>query len=435
LHQRVFVESLQLHPIKLNLSLRLAPRPATAQAAAAAERDGEAHSVAGLLERGWRVLGSTLINAEQVPFKMPKAAMHRVLLPYSSLIRELQQHYSRALVQQAYKLLPSSWLFGDPYGMLRQLRKDWRRCRQELRHSAWQQLPAVLSQGTGRLVRSVASKAVRAGSMSTVALSRGLAAMLSEGDAIVTADIGLVDALLRGVGGVAKETARGTELVVGWLQAHTGLLSLGIQGLLLSCAVPLGLGYALRHLLLFTMAGSLSAMRSSLDVVRLVVQVPPLHQLGRARPPRLMAACALLVPYCESVHDPLVQSILSRIYPDELYPDLIHSMTQPDQQSIVLITTSAIICVTAHGIGSIEWKVNLVDVLLLQERATELRIVCLPTDSSSVRPACDFVRHTVMAASADLASQLHELVRVAALNARRIPFSCDASVGSHIRKA
>ena len=60
---------------------------------------------------------------------MPAVEMHRALLPPGGLVQEVHGQYARALLQQAYMLLPSAALLGDPYGMLRTLRQRARRAR------------------------------------------------------------------------------------------------------------------------------------------------------------------------------------------------------------------------------------------------------------------------------------------------------------------
>jgi len=94
---------------------------------------GHRYSRADCVHMYLYTLCSLLFSSVQVPVRLPAVAMKAVVLPSSATFgRELGHRYSRALVNQAYKLLPSSAAFGDPYGLLRKLKKGWLRYRHEV---------------------------------------------------------------------------------------------------------------------------------------------------------------------------------------------------------------------------------------------------------------------------------------------------------------
>lgn len=85
---RTFVHRFRVAPVKLRLSIQLAPRPA-----------GEAPAtLLAVLLRGLRWLGITLVHAERLPVGLPEVLLQRVLLPRGGLLQEVQQRYTFALM-------------------------------------------------------------------------------------------------------------------------------------------------------------------------------------------------------------------------------------------------------------------------------------------------------------------------------------------------
>ena len=144
--QRVFVEHFRFAAVPVKLSLQHASRPdTTATNAGGLQGAPEEQSIspaAGAL-RWLRWVGITLIGLDEVPLLLPEVALQRASISVDGLLNEVQQQYARALLQQAYKLLPSAALLGDPYGMLRNLQQGWLKHRQALRHAPWSSVPAV----------------------------------------------------------------------------------------------------------------------------------------------------------------------------------------------------------------------------------------------------------------------------------------------------
>merc|ERR1711965_176588 len=106
---------MRLGAIPLKLSLQRAARPDAPEPTAGGSAEGGGADY-GVL-RWLRWLGITLIGLEEFPLRLPEVALNRSVLPLDGLVQEVQQQYTRAVMQQAYKLLPSAALFGDPYGV------------------------------------------------------------------------------------------------------------------------------------------------------------------------------------------------------------------------------------------------------------------------------------------------------------------------------
>ena len=131
-----------------------------------------------VLLRGLRMLGISLVHAEAVPVRLPEVVLQRMLLPRGGIAHEVHRRYQRALLQQAWQLVPSSALLGDPYGLARQLVNAARQLGQEMRRASWADLPAVTAAGASRLVQGVLADGLRAAKMSALAISKGLTALL-----------------------------------------------------------------------------------------------------------------------------------------------------------------------------------------------------------------------------------------------------------------
>ena len=92
-----------------------------------------------------------------------------------------------------------------------------------------------------------------------------LAALLAE-ERRFTADVSLLEGLLCGFGGFARETAFG----VGWLTRGARLrnLPLALEGPLLMALVPIGMTRGVQRMLLLVAVGLLSLTRSTVEASR-----------------------------------------------------------------------------------------------------------------------------------------------------------------------
>ena len=415
-NERVMVEDLHLKPVKLRLSLQLAPRPQAAAMAAARP------SVSLLLAQSWRLLGSTLISAEGVPMRLPAIAMKGVVLPSSGYLgKEIGTRYTRALLHQAYyKLLPSSAALGDPYGMLRRLQKGWLRARHEMKRSSWSRLPYVLAHSAGRLTQSTLSNALRAGGTSAEAISRSLAANLPDGERHPT----LIEALLRGVGGAAREAARGAEAFVARVPAGYPLAA---QCVALMLGVPIGSLRAFRHFLFMSAVGGLSAMTSSFDAIRAVIKGADLARLAaldepaRARPPRTVAARQLIPPLCETATLNAAMELLAQFEPAGTLLYTIELAFPPD--AVVLLTPSALLCADHSAPKPLRWLVPLEHVCSIDLNGSTLILLSRDPDPVNDAPTNALQRHEMQARTDVDAISLQEVVRVARLNYLGLPFA------------
>eukprot|EP00962_Isochrysis_galbana_P029966 scaffold9689_cov116-Isochrysis_galbana.AAC.2 len=349
--------------------------------------------------------------------------MKGVVLPSSAAFgRELGQRYTRALLHQAYfKLLPSSVALGDPYGMLRKLQKGWLRARHEMRRSSWRRLPYVTAHCAGRLLQSTVSNTLRAAGTSAEALSRSLSANLPDDQPNLT----LAEAVLRGVGGVAREAARGAEAV---LARNPFRVPFPLQCMLLTAALPLGMLRSVRHLLFMGLVGGLSSMRSSFDAFRAVVKGVELARIGataepgRARAPRPVPTGQLLPPWCDTDLLAAGSPLLAAARPGV---PLLYAVEAAGAEATVLLTPTALLCVRPDAPAPPVWEVELGDILLIQRRNEVVCLLCQAPEASS--PAGtgaprELVRHEVHAPTDDAAAALHEVLRVAQLNCARLPF-------------
>ncbi len=432
---QTYVQQLRIQPLRVLLSLRLAPTPLVTGAG----------PLTAMLVRGFRAVGSTLLNAEGVPVRLPELRLARVMLPVGGLARELRQFYSRALLQQAYKLLPSSAVFGDPYGQLRKLRNSWESQRREMRHASWAELPSLVAIGTGQLVQSLLSSALGAGGKSSRALSKVLAAALDErsratprgddgvrdgkdgandeieGEAIT---LGFAEALFKGVGGLAVEAARG-QMVVRNLAPSA--LPFGLECALLTAAMPVGLGMAARRLALLSAVGSLSLIRSSLDAFRaLTIRSTVAPTAGRARAPRILGPRELLKPSVDPGVMAHGNALLASL-DAEYHAPLAHIACGGTASKVALLTSERLICVgqqqqtggAAAASARLIWSVALPAIVELQQ---EEHAVCVISVEDDTR-----VRRLVSVDSRDDAAQLMEMMRLTALNSAGLAFEPESA--------
>jgi len=426
---RLFVRHFKLHAVNLKLSLQRATAPDSDGLPAVAgppvdapDRDGDVHHDA--LVFGWlRWLGVTLMSLDEMPIRLPEVTLQRVLLPSGGLLQELQQRYGRALWQQAYKVLPSAALLGDPYGTLRRLRKGWLQYWQELNRASWRELPTVSARGGVHLLSLALSNVLHATGTSTLALYNSLTALLAQEGRFT--DVSLLEGLLCGLGGLARETARGVE----WLASGGKLnrLPLVLEGPALMLLVPVGLTRGVQRLLLLLAVGSLSVTRSSVEASRSLLrgQGEVARRPGRARAPRELAPHQLLSPLSHPDGPSVLASLLERVSGRDA--PLLYAVPMHAPRGMLLVTATSVIAACTQT-GAAYWVLALEDLLLVQRQDALLRLLCLsvqarvvppliPAAAHAAAPAVTLLHHVGMVSAAH-ATRVHEMLGVASLNAR-----------------
>lgn len=422
---RLFVRHFKLHAVNLKLSLQRADAPDWDGLPApvdAPDHGGDMHHDAHVF--GWlRWLGVTLMSLDEMPMRLPEITLQQVLLPSGGLMQELQQRYGRALWQQAYKVLPSSALLGDPYGTLRRLRKGWLQYWQELSRASWRELPVVSARGGVHLLSLALSSVLHATGTSTLALYNSLTALLVQ-EGHFTADVSLVEGLLCGLGGLARETARGVEWLASGGKLHR--LPLVFEGPALMLLVPVGLTRGVQRLLLLLAVGSLSFTRSTVEASRTLLrgQGEVAERPGRARAPRELAPHQLLSPLSHPDGPSVLASLPERVSGRDA--PLLYAVPMHAPRGMLLVTATSVIAVCTQT-GAVYWVLALEDLLLVQRQDALLRLLCLSADAR-VAPANPVAAHATAAAatllhhvgmvSAAHATRVHEMLGVASLNAR-----------------
>ena len=162
--------------------------------------------------------------------------------------------------------------------------------------------------------------------------------------------------------------------------------------------------------------GSLSTMRSSADAVRGLL-APAKMETGRARAPRA-AESAALCPMCAApptitgqADDPLRKGVLHAA-----------SLCAPTAGALHL-TPSAVRCVGDYG--QLRWELPFERALLVQQRGSRVRVLAMaPRDSDGSMGAATEHFEVALHSEED-AARLHEMLRLASLNARggALPFA------------
>jgi hypothetical protein len=423
---RLFVRHFKLHAVSLKLSLQRATAPDSDGLPApvdAPNHGGDMHHDA--LVFGWlRWLGVTLMSLDEMPMRLPEVTLQQVLLPSGGLMQELQQRYGRALWQQAYKVLPSAALLGDPYGTLRRLRKGWLQYWQELSRASWRELPVVSARGGVHLLSLALSSVLHATGTSTLALYNSLTALLVQ-EGRFTADVSLVEGLLCGLGGLARETARGVEWLATGGKLHR--LPLVLEGPALMLLVPVGLARGVQRLLLLLAVGSLSFTRSTVEASRSLLrgQGEVAQRPGRARAPRELAPHQLLSPLSHPDGPSVLASLLERVSGRDA--PLLYAVPMHAPRGMLLVTATSVIAACTQT-GAVYWVLALEDLLLVQRQDALLRLLCLsaearvapplsPVAAHATAPAATLLHHVGMVSAAH-ATRVHEMLGVASLNAR-----------------
>ena len=412
--QRLFVEHLELAAVPLKLSLQHASRPSSSTSNGSHEHEHvNARLPAASLLQWLRWLGITLIGLDEVPLRLPEVMLHRMLLPVDSVAQEVQQQYTRALMQQAYKLLPSAALLGDPYGMLRTLRQGWHKHRQIMRHTAWPYVPAVALQGVADMLRSSAASFLRAAGKSAHALSSSLDALLSE-QGLSGLEVSLPEALLLGVGGLARETSRAIQVMLLRIDERFPTLSGGSQAILAMALLPFGVARATQRLVLLLALGCLSWTRSTVDACRSIL-APVQGEAGRTRAAR-PGGSFVLYPMCAAA---LARSPAAPIMGDGIQGLLCAELCEPP--GVLLLSAQVLRCMGPTADDRMRWELPLSSLLLVQQSGAAVQLVALqvPVSSSSTNSA-PLVFYKVSTLSNGEAARLQEMLRLAGLNARGV---------------
>lgn len=419
---RLFVRHFKLQAVKLKLSLQ--------RATSMNDDEGGGHDDSPLF-RWLRWLGVTLMSLDEMPLRLPEIRLQRVLLPSGGLEKELQLRYGRALRQQAYKVLPSSALLGDPYGTLRRLRTGWLHYMQEVSRAPWRKLPMVGARGAVHLLSLALSTLLRATGTSTLALNNGLAALLAEeGRAAGTgaADLSLVEGLLLGVGGLARETAHSVERLSArseWMRR----LPPPLDGPVLMLLVPVGLLSGVRRMLLLAAVGGLSATRSAVEASRRLLRSRAQAALlrpgiGRARVPRELAPLQLVSPISHPDGPRVLASLPDTADAAEAAvasAPLLCAVQVHSPRGLLLVTAAGVIAAATDEVVVVRWAVAHEELLLVQRQGALLRLLCFSRPAGGAAAggvAGGTLVHAVELASPAHAARLQELLSVATLNAR-----------------
>ena len=425
LGQRLFVKRLKLDPVKLKLTWR-SSRPDAPSSVTSS--DGHAdRAVSASLLRWLRWLGITLIGLEDAPACLPEVVLNRAVLPLDSLLSDLQLRYSRALIGEAQKLLLTSVaVFGDPYGTLRTLRQAWFKQLQKLRRTPWRQLPLATTQSASLLLRASAANMLRASGRSVLALSTGLEALLSqEGEAGASGRVTLPDAIVQGVGGFARATAKGLEATLARANRIVPIPN-ALEGLFLTAMLPIGLSQGVQRLVILLALGALRTMRSVADVARGLLHSGwlPSRSAGRVRPARHLAQLQLVYPYHDedvTAYKQAAQVLRGNRGGSALAAICCVECVEPTSSSL-LVTRTALLCF-AQGSAAVQWEAELADMLIMQQQGVRLRMLYFMT--SSLSPATGDPRYVTMQEVELLttlaAEDTYEILRVACLNARNSP--------------
>ena len=437
LGQRLFIERLRLGAVRLKLSLRSSRPDAMGESSGGGGTTAQ-QALSASLVRWLRWLGITLIGLEDAPVRLSEVVIQRVALPVESVLADIEQRYTNELTQQIQALLlPSAALLGDPYGSLRALRQGWLKQRERMRRAPWSHVPLLATQGLQQLLRATAAVLLRASEKSSLAISRGLEALLSaDSDARVSEQLALPDAVLRGVGGLARETARGLDAA---LARAKDLFPVprALEGPFLTLMLPYGLGRGLKRLVVLLALGTLRTIHLLADASRGLLHSGWLQTKtpGRARQPRVLAPMQL-VHSCTSNELPAryalairnKASVQAESSPQEpaATAGAICCMELVDPAGVVIVTPDALRCL-CHLDGAVLWEASLAEVLLVQQQGPRLRLLCMLPMSESPRsrseqPSSTYIEaRVVRLSSAGSAEELQELLRVAGLNARGVP--------------
>jgi len=252
-----------------------------------------------------------------------------------------------------------------------------------------------------------------------LALSVGLEAFLSqEGDTTVRAQVSLPEALLQGVGGLARESAKAMQAAL--VTANRVVkMPAALEGVFLTAVLPLGLVRGVRRLAVLLALGMLQTMRSSADVVRGLLQSGwnPTTIPGRARPPRQLTQKQLVHPYRDSGAIPYVRAA-QYLQRGATKLDFVCCIEFQDQaNSLLVMTREALICF-AHGRA--DWEMKLSDVLLIQQQTRHLRLLfLLPRMRHITGPHIQ--SQEIELPSTAVAEDLYEALRMVCLNSRAAP--------------
>ena len=183
-----------------------------------------------------------------------------------------------------------------------------------------------------------------------------------------------------------------------------------IQSILAACLLPFGFGRGLQRLVLLLTLASLSLMRSTTEACRGLLLGPARAETGRSRSPR-PAGSLPLYPMCTTS---VIATAAAGRLPAETGSDLVCAALAAPSGVLVLTSTALRCAGTGPGAAPL-WELPLAQLLLVQQRGRELHLLAL---SSSVGSHDSVETRKLALHSDDDAARVHEVLRLAGLNAR-----------------
>ena len=260
-----------------------------------------------------------------------------------------------------------------------------------------------------------------------LALSTGLEALLSqEGEAGASGRVTLPDAVVQGVGGFARTTAKALEATLASANSRVTIPK-SLEGVFLTAMLPIGLGQGLQRLVILLTLGALRTMRSGAELARGLLHSGwlPSRTPGRVRPPRLLGRLQLVYPCRDSSSAALVQAACVVTRHLGLAAEVICCVECVDPVgSYVLATPTTLLCFL-HGTPAVQWEFKLADLLIIQQQGQRLRLLWLlpqsPSQASAGGGATYVHTQELELSTGSAAEDTYEILRTACLNVRSSP--------------
>ena len=184
-----------------------------------------------------------------------------------------------------------------------------------------------------------------------------------------------------------------------------------LQAALAVVLLPVGFGRGVQRLVLLLTISSLALMRATAEESRRLLLGPAKLETGRSRAPREPDALPLY-PMCAAA------SVLSAPsgrggetqLPGEACGDLLCAALH-EPRGLLVLTATRLRCVGAVPGEPPLWELPLARLLLVQQRACSLQLLALAATGA-------IETHSLALHSDDDAARLHEVLRLAGLNAR-----------------
>lgn len=247
-------------------------------------------------------------------------------------------------------------------------------------------------------------------------LLAGLEALLAEHT--LQPALPLPQAVLLEIGGFARETSKAVGRVLRRIDQHLGEpLPGSLQFVVTVGVLPIGVGSATSRLVLLMLIGTLSSMRSTTDAFRSLLARARV-ETGRSRSPRPTESPSLY-PICAATRGPSAQRADGSLICAELCAP----------HGLLLLTPEALRCTGASPDDHVVWELPLTSLLLIQQRKSCIHILAVHSQSAAHHSfgrgddtqGGASITHEVTTHSEDDATRLHEILRLAGLNARGQP--------------